>query len=496
MTDGHRPYKDIGLIGLILRKAMFEEMQRGYVDQKILPTISSLDAGADLGQASVRNTLKSFSSVVLGNGILGSAVNAAVDTASYVPNKIFGEKNLNMGKFWTNDLVKKVSSFIFEHTAFKVFFGGVGEKAAVKKCVSLANSGIGSIVDLVGKETHQNPTDEIFNATIENYKKSIDICKKVKDKTTNKDAQVSAAFKFTTIASMEDLMQISQALANGDLEGDALKKYNAIKARAEKFFQYAKDNEVEAYADAEHTTINPAINKICTELCAAGLKPTFTVQCYLKGAEDLVDSLLKMDPAPNIKLVRGAYIGAENQPRGDIWATKDETDKCYNDMLEKIYNSGKVGTLTVATHNPESRKKIERFVKDNKNNTKIVFSTLLGMGGNLELAEKELGIQETKYVPVVLLSEKSTYLDRAEAVLGCIAYFGRRAREFMGDLNDGSGKTRADVELEQIDKELSTRGGSKLLGAIADTIKKFSFARLEVVSNILEKNTPLAAHAK
>lgn len=495
MGAEHRPFKDHSLFDLLLMKTIFETMQTGKVDETILPLVDKIDEQDKPGLGTVHITNKVNQGV---NSLLRTAVTEAshvVDaakltwselsgkpadlksTANFVdkilekPVTILPKDKINIGEIWTNENVKKAVAFIFKVTAFKVFFGGVGRDACVRKCVKLADKGIGAIVDFAGKEKHDNPTDADFDKALEKYKESVDICNEVKSKTKNSEAEVAAAFKFTTVAPMEDLMEISKCITeNRELEGTTLEKYNKIKERAEKFFQYAKEKGVEAYADAEHTTINPAINKICTELHEADLKPTFTIQAYLKDSKKLAEQLLAMNPPPNIKLVRGAYIGADHQPRDDIFENKEGTDKNYNELLEMLYNSGKIEKITVATHNAGSREIAANLIKNKKegNETKIIFSTLLGIGAELEQAE---GIAETKYVPVALIDKNSTWLEKAEAVLGCIAYFGRRAKEFMGPLNDGTDRTRSQAELSPVRTELDKRY-NYLFGELGEDVAK------------------------
>lgn len=422
----HRPYKDLGIKDLLMRQKIFEAMKDGKVESHVLPFVDRLNRGEDIG-------------ILLNN------------------------KN-----------AKKLVAFMFKHTAFKVFFAGTTEKEVVNTMVKLLNSGVGVVGDFAGKEKQEDKSDAAYDSVIDSYKKEVNICLKAKEKSSNPDGVMYAAFKFTTIAPMEDLMQISEKLvAKEKLEGETLEKYNKIRARAHKFFSYAKELGIDTLADAEHTTINPAINQICHDMMDAGIKQTFTVQAYLKDSPQLVEQLLAMENAPNIKLVRGAYIGADHQPREAIFDTKEETDNNYNKLLERIYNSKKVETLIVATHNPKSRSEAAHHVqiKEADNNTRVIFSKLYGMGGNLQKVGADLGIIESDYVPFTLNKDGGTATDMAAAILGCMAYFGRRAGEFMGDLKDGSGLTRAQVELKEVTKELERRN-SKLVIEYAEMIAK------------------------
>lgn len=475
-TTEHRPYEDLGIYDLLLRKSIFEAMESGKVHKHVLPFIEKV-----------------------------------------MDNKA------GIGKIFTNDQVKKISAFIFKHTAFKVFFGGLGMEECTDKCIKLSKKGVGVIVDFAGKEKLDNPTEADLNEVIDKYNQSILICRQVKTALEESDIkpEIAAAFKFSTIAPMEELKEVSKWINEGkDFNNKEMsQKYEDIRTRAAKVFTHAREHNIEVYADAEQSYINPVINDICKDLMGRGLTPTFTVQAYLKNSPQLVEELLNMNPPPNIKLVRGAYIDPNRDKRralaaekdeataletfrinhsleldDEIWDTKEETDKNYNDLLVKIYESGKVEKLTVASHNDYSRKLAQHLKQETPNDTKIIFSTLLGMGKNLEAVDKALGC-ETDYTPVVLIDEKSTALEKAEAVLGCVAYFVRRSGEFMGDLKDGTDRTRAQVELGEINKELVRKVGvhsTGALSAIVSATNKIAFTLVKGLNSIL---TPQTARA-
>ena len=63
-----------------------------------------------------------------------------------------------------------------------------------------------------------------------------------------------------------------------------------------------------------------------------------------------------------VKLVRGAYLQEETEKavekgyESPIWASKGETDHCYNHLLELLLQQVELGKLhvMVATHNEDS----------------------------------------------------------------------------------------------------------------------------------------------
>ena len=434
-----RPLENVSTQELEMRYVLFQAMKRGIVE-KTVPVIGKIG----------RYAPSSF----------GSRMPTTRDRIT----------DLSMER------VQELTRSIMEQTAIKVFFGGVGEEQNMETAKKLIHRYIGTIIDNAAPENGAGQSSEQrFKAAMEGYDSALNICSQLHEfykGDSSRQGYISAAFKFSTIAEWTELEAISSYLKkpeNADkpwgqkeLPEQLAGWMYDIYERAKPFFDKAKAMGIEAYADAEETQINPAIIELCARLRHDGLRPTVTVQAYLKDADELVDQLLAMYPPPNIKLVRGAYIGAGSEFRDRIWDNKQQTDDCYNRLLEKIYNSNSVETLTVASHNQESRHIAEDLVRKSggKNNTQVVYATLMGMGNNLQAPPLELGIQERKYQPAILD-------ERTIAVLGAIAYFGRRAKEFMSATAPGSDVTRGDLEIEEIKKELHTRGmGERVMGSM------------------------------
>ena len=123
--------------------------------------------------------------------------------------------------------------------------------------------------------------------------------------------------------------------------------------------------------DAEHTTIQPAIdyftyssaishNKDCNPIVFG------TLQTYLKDAKERLllttKAAEKMGVPLGFKLVRGAYMSMESRIAASLGYASpihnciQDTHNCFNDcasfMLEKIANGP--GAVVLATHNVES----------------------------------------------------------------------------------------------------------------------------------------------
>lgn len=126
-----------------------------------------------------------------------------------------------------------------------------------------------------------------------------------------------------------------------------------------------------------------------------------TLQMYLTGSADLLALEERMATEKGyrlgLKLVRGAYIHSEKQRNTVIHASKEDTDKNYNQgisyCIESILahpgNEAVIGHLVVASHNADSLKlateKVYRNPQaiQNANKNNVCLGQLLGMADNV-----------------------------------------------------------------------------------------------------------------
>lgn len=107
----------------------------------------------------------------------------------------------------------------------------------------------------------------------------------------------------------------------------------------------ATSKNIALLIDAEEETTNPGI-----ESWALALQRTYntsgramiytTYQCYLQSAPQKLARDLEIAGKEGfvlgIKLVRGAYLEAERRRGVKVWASKEETDKCYDGIAEAL----------------------------------------------------------------------------------------------------------------------------------------------------------------
>ncbi|CAJ1836780.1 unnamed protein product [Sphenostylis stenocarpa] len=197
--------------------------------------------------------------------------------------------------------------------------------------------------------------------------------------------------------------------------------------------------------DAEHTTVQPAIDYFTYSSAILHNKDDNaivygTIQTYLKDAKErlllTVMAAEKMGIPMGFKLVRGAYMSSETKLaeslgyQSPIHNTIDDTHKCFNDcssfMLEKIANGP--GGVVLATHNMESGKLAAAKAHEvgiGKVNDRLEFAQLHGMSDALSFGLSNAGFQVSKYMPFGPVETVMPYLlRRAEENRGVLAACG------------------------------------------------------------------------
>ena len=407
--EAFRPYEDMPTSELLHRMAMFGSMRNGSVNKVGLPMLDSLHGAFD-------------------------AFQGITHTREKTP-------------------LERILDKFLELTILRLFFGGVGLEQTKERVSKFLEKDIGVMLDYCAPEGVKDPTPETFTAVQAEYSRAVDACSELKQQYPNAST-VSMAMKVSTFTSMTKLRKISERIDAGQpLEGEDLAEYNKIKGAIRSVFEKAQASGVDVYIDAEQTYINGGINRIALDLLEEGFKVNMTVQAYLKSTPQMVDDILAMvadkpelKDRLGVKLVRGAYIKDKTEDRTKIHDKKEESDRCYDAAFEKLYRSGKVAMITVATHNEESLRLAARITAEDAerhNETKVISATLMGMGDSIDFG----GLKRSKYVP---------YVKNGDSIMGAIEYFGRRGVEFMGSPGEG-GMTRGDKEYFAVMDELKQR---------------------------------------
>ena len=163
-----------------------------------------------------------------------------------------------------------------------------------------------------------------------------------------------------------------------------------------------------------------------------------TYQCYLKDAAERAQVDLERSERFNFhfaaKIVRGAYLHHERDRAeklgypNPIHDSKEETDRCYDDVVEKLLRHrserGPGLEVMVASHNKES---IERAVHlmqklgiQCEDNPSVHFAQLYGMCDNLTFTLGKANFNAFKYLPYGSVGEVIPYLLRRAEENGAV----------------------------------------------------------------------------
>jgi hypothetical protein len=213
--------------------------------------------------------------------------------------------------------------------------------------------------------------------------------------------------------------------------------------------------------DAEEQAVQPGIEdwtmryqKYCNSKTPDHATLYGTYQAYLKSTPATIARHLGISRAEGytlgVKLVRGAYLKTE--PRHLIWDTKEETDQCYDDIVEALltrkYNamlrsaSDSLETadippvnLIVATHNRDSVEKAYRLRLEQAANgeprIELAYAQLQGMADEVsfELVNGFRGSEAGSNAAIQIETPNVFKLLTWGSIKECMGFLLRRAIE-------------------------------------------------------------------
>lgn len=216
---------------------------------------------------------------------------------------------------------------------------------------------------------------------------------------------------------------------------------------------------VRLLVDAEEQAVQPGIEawimkyqKYCNSLKPDRAIFYGTYQAYLRSTPATIARHLEMARRDGytlgVKLVRGAYLKTE--PRHLIWGQKEETDECYDSVVEALltrqWNSMlKPATkeldseipsvdVIIATHNRESVRKahalrLHQAELGHTPNVELSYAQLQGMADEVSF-ELLQGFQDAEYKAAAAAEKPNVYkLLTWGSVKECMGFLLRRAVE-------------------------------------------------------------------
>jgi proline dehydrogenase len=341
---------------------------------------------------------------------------------------------------------------ILRNTVFKQFVGGETLEESARTAKLLASYGVQVILDygVEAKEGEAN-FDEVTSHIIE----SIDFAA-----TQSNIPFVSV--KLTGIASHLLLEQLNEAprLRSGIHDSESENAaWQRVRERMYAICDVAQEKGVGILLDAEETWIQDPIDRLAIELMSAYNKEKVVVyNTYQLYRNDRLHFLqLSHDIAKKggfilgAKLVRGAYMEKERARAlklgypSPININKEATDKDFDAAAKYCIENKETISLLLATHNEESNIAIATAMENlglSKNDEKVHFSQLYGMGDHITFNMAVAGYNVSKYLPFGPIKE-------------VIPYLMRRAEE------NTSVNGQTNKELVMLKKELARRKASK-----------------------------------
>ncbi|KAL3471542.1 FAD-linked oxidoreductase-like protein [Aspergillus californicus] len=224
----------------------------------------------------------------------------------------------------------------------------------------------------------------------------------------------------------------------------------------------AISRNVRLLVDAEEQAVQPGIEewatkyqKYCNSQTPGRAVFYNTYQAYLRSTPTTLAKHLDISRQEGytlgVKLVRGAYLKTE--PRQLIWAKKEETDECYDGVVEALLTGRYNAMLTsasaehatdlppvnviIATHNRESVRKahalrLQQASRGEKSNVELSYAQLQGMADEIscELLEGFQAAEPVADQKVIATETPNVYkLLTWGSVKECMGFLLRRAVE-------------------------------------------------------------------
>lgn len=335
---------------------------------------------------------------------------------------------------------------IIRNTIYKHFVGGTSISDCAKTIDRLARRNVKAILDFAVEGEEK---DELFDATCDEVIRTIEFAR------GNKNTPFSA-FKITGIGRFLLLAKMSDEV---EVTDDERAEFERVYNRVDRIFKRGYELGVPILIDAEHSWIQPILDKMVLEMMEKYNKEKAIVQnTYQMYRHDAIKRLkehhkisLEKGFKFGLKIVRGAYMEIE-RARADaigypspIQPDKPATDKDFDDIIRYFINNIDTIDFMVATHNENSTQLLASLMEEYgipKDHPSVYFSQLYGMSDHITFNLSELGYNVVKYIPYGEVKIMMPYLFR-------------RAEE------NTSVKGQSSRELNMIETEIKRRRNNK-----------------------------------
>ena len=305
---------------------------------------------------------------------------------------------------------------LIRYTVFDHFCGGVNENDCMPVVDSLNEVGVKSVLDysVEGKEGNEQ-----FDATL---KKILELT----DFSETKKAMPFSVFKPTGLGRFELYQKITE---NIELSEEEIVEWAQVVDRFDQASKAAFDANVTLLIDAEESWMQNAADELCEDMMVKYNKERAvvynTLQCYRWDRLDFLKEEHRKAKAGGYKIgykiVRGAYLEKENERAEEkgyktpMCASKEETDECFNEVMNYILDNLEDIELFVGTHNEESTYLAMDKMKEKKiaiNDNRVWFGQLYGMSDHISFNLGVLEYNVAKYIPFGPVKDVMPYLIR------------------------------------------------------------------------------------
>ncbi len=358
-----------------------------------------------------------------------------LDRAYFLFKLIDNEPLVRIGTAVTNFALKAhlpveglIRASVFDH-----FCGGVSEDDCMPVMKKMFTKGVCSVLDysVEGKEDEYQ-----FDAAMKKTLKIIEFAKL-------KDAIPFAVFKPTGFGRLDLYTKVGR---KDPLNFEEHQEWDRVVARYEAVCKLSFEKDVALLIDAEESWMQDAADELVTKMMQKYNKEKAiifnTIQLYRWDRLDFLKKLHEQAKREGfyigMKLVRGAYMEKENQRAEEkgyktpICATKEESDKMYDDTVAYMLDNINQMAVFAGTHNELSSYKLMQLMAEkglSNNDNRIWFGQLYGMSDNISYNLAANGYNVAKYLPFGPVRDVMPYLIRRAEENTSVA--GQTSRELM-----------------------------------------------------------------
>lgn len=325
---------------------------------------------------------------------------------------------------------------VIRQTIFSQFCGGETIEDCQKTIASLAEAGVGTILDY---SVEGEDDEESFDATCQ------ELLNTIHRAATNPEQIPFAVFKVTGLASTPLLEKIQSG--KEELNAEETSAWERVQNRVNRLCALAAEKQVRLFFDAEESWIQDVIDTLCYDQMAlynAGEEVWIynTYQLYrweaLENYQKAVENGKQAGYKVGAKLVRGAYLekerrrAHEEEYQDPTQPTKEATDQDYNTAIRFSLDQIDRVAICLGTHNEASSKLCADLMVQKQihpSDSRVYFAQLLGMSDNISFTLASQGYNVAKYVPYGPVESVMPYLFRRAEENTSIA--GQSSREYL-----------------------------------------------------------------